>query len=272
MAGSAADNPGMQPGPEAPPLWQYDPYVGRRRKQWLKKALVTTLLVAGAAMPFMPATIRVHLPGGMKLHIPRIEFVRDSVPGQPAEAPIEAGMIGGDPAVQVDAIPRDPEPSERRSAHKPSRRAHFEARRAEVEDPPNVTYVPDHPVTIVPVKVRTEVRLAPRGSRGVEHTDAAVLSPDRDLDDEADDPGASRDDWPILCGKVVNVMGAPISGARVELESPPVAVYTEADGRFCVVCPRGERTLRVEADGHTPATRILDVRGNNFEMRVMLAR
>src|SRR5690349_19913898 len=100
----------MTPAPEAPPLWQYDPYAGQRRKQRLKKFLVGLLLVAGAAMPFLPPTIRIHLPGGMKLQMPRVEFVRDPEPLAPTApaTPVEAGMMGSvDPSVHVDAISRE---------------------------------------------------------------------------------------------------------------------------------------------------------------------
>lgn len=70
---------------------------------------------------------------------------------------------------------------------------------------------------------------------------------------------------PLLCGEVLDAHGAPIEGARVTLESDAAGpattasfVITDGRGRFCVACPPGRRSVRIEAPGHAPLLRAIE--------------
>src|SRR5947207_13693474 len=62
------------PGP--PPLWDFDPYARRRGKHGLLKFVGAVLFVALVASPFLPESVRITLPEGWKLRLPRVEIAR----------------------------------------------------------------------------------------------------------------------------------------------------------------------------------------------------
>src|SRR5205814_9848532 len=61
-----------------------------------------------------------------------------------------------------------------------------------------------------------------------------------------DAPAGSRGNTPMICGEVRNAQGVAIEGARVYLAMPPRMVRTDSRGHFCIPCPPGPRTLRIE--------------------------
>jgi len=73
-----------------------------------------------------------------------------------------------------------------------------------------------------------------------------------------------------LCGEVRNTQGQPIEGARVYLASPPRMVRTDHSGRFCMPCPPGQRTLRIEAAGRATVTRTVRQGRDRLETRFTL--
>src|ERR1044072_2098210 len=102
----------MQNLPGPPPIWEYDPYARQRRGRWLMKAGVTALLLALVALPFLPETVRITLPGSWKL--PHIEFVHKGAgPGQDELAGADSAAARGQdqseasvfaPGLPLDAI------------------------------------------------------------------------------------------------------------------------------------------------------------------------
>jgi hypothetical protein len=82
-----------------------------------------------------------------------------------------------------------------------------------------------------------------------------------------DAPGRSG---PQLCGEVRNTQGQPIEGARVYLTSPSRMVRTDRQGRFCIACPTGKRTIRIEATGRAPVTRTVQLGRDRLETRFTL--
>jgi hypothetical protein len=66
------------------------------------------------------------------------------------------------------------------------------------------------------------------------------------------------------------MQGTPIEGARVYLASPTRMVRTDRQGRFCVVCPPGPRTVRIEASGRASVTRTLRLGNERLETRFTL--
>ena len=84
-----------------------------------------------------------------------------------------------------------------------------------------------------------------------------------------DDAGASGA-VASICGEVRSAKGVPIEGARVYLTSPARMVRTDRLGRFCVSCPPGQRTVRIESPGRAPLTRTLKLGRERLETRFTL--
>jgi hypothetical protein len=113
------------------------------------------------------------------------------------------------------------------------------------------TLVPDSPATIIPVRVSKTVRLSSPASR----------KPPEPEGDER---------WPLLCGEVIDAAGHPVEGARVQLVSFRLTVRTDRRGRFCVACPPGVHSLRVEASGLPVVNRTVALSGELVETRIAL--
>jgi len=111
--------------------------------------------------------------------------------------------------------------------------------------------VPDSPTTIIPVRVSKTVRLSSPPSR---------KPPEPEGDEQ----------WPLLCGEVIDSEGHPVEGARVQLASFALTVRTDRRGRFCVACPPGVRALRVEATGFPVVNRTVELSGELVETRIAL--
>jgi hypothetical protein len=297
--GGAADTPGMPNQPWPLPARGYDPDPRPSRGSWLFK-LATVLLLALLAFPFLPESVRVMLPDGLKMRLPRVELMRprgNRGPGLYAggdstradksdrnESAINAAGLSLD-AVALEPPESSPAPKPKLTpAHEnvsPPRRARPAVRHVvrppsdEEVEPDNVTYVPDYAVSMVPTRTRTEIRLSSppasetpvpepvtrpaQAAENASHPDAAPV-------DAADDDK----EWPLLCGQVVDASGNPVGGARVELEAPQLTVSTDAKGRFCVACPPGNRTVRIDAPGRGRATTVVALKGSLFEMRIEL--
>ena len=82
--------------------------------------------------------------------------------------------------------------------------------------------------------------------------------------------GTGSHGGPQLCGEVRNTQGQPIEGARVYLTSPSRMTRTDKQGRFCLVCPSGKRTIRIEATGRAPVTRTVQLGRDRLETRFTL--
>lgn len=290
------------------PARGYDPDPRPSRGSWLFK-LATVLLLALLAFPFLPESVRVMLPDGLKARLPRVELGRphgtrgpglyaggDSTQANVSDHNESAINAAG---LSLDAValePHESEPAPKPThAHvrthvappRPARAARPAVRHVvpppsdEDVEPDNVTYVPDYAVSMVPTRTRTEVRLSSPASEVPVPSEVPVLgAPARPTPaaesvthpDAAPGEAAANDDkdWPLLCGQVVDASGNPVSGAHVELEAPPLAVSTDAKGRFCVACPSGDRTLRIDAPGRGRATTVVALKGSLFEMRIEL--
>jgi len=253
-----------------------------------------TLLAVLLATPFLPDVIRIPLPDRWPPKLPRIEFVRRGgapvdpaaerrggefglasrtaaepvtvrEPAADAGKPAEAGRATTrSSAPPVPVAGREPEsgpaPSSTASPGTDGRQAEGTGTRVEPvrrDGPadPEPAFVPDHPATVVPVRVRTTVQSAPEPVR----RPAPVAS-----EPESDET------WPLLCGEVLDADGTPVEGARVQLVAPALAVRTDRRGRFCIACPAGTRALRIEAAGHPVVTRTVELSGATVETRVTL--
>src|SRR5262249_7438833 len=150
------------------------------------------------------------------------EPVRQAEPA--AESPLTRSKPARGPIARAEHARAKPAPARR----EPPVAARANPAHAAIRQPePETSVVSDHPITFVPVPVQTEVRLARR-------REAPAPAP---APAPADADTASEQDWPLLCGQVVDETGTPLEGARVLLASPSLVVRTDRRGRFCIACP-----------------------------------
>lgn len=241
--------------------------------------ILTVLLVALVALPCLPESFRSILPKSLSSRIPRLDFTHSDAAGDSAKVHGPAATVS---ELSLDAVALEPGEAPKPAHHPAVSRSRRPARRVqpvpqdEAAEPEDVVYVPDHAVSMIPARFQTEIRLASASVREAADAALAAHSPDGDAvatrtnathpDDVADK------DWPLLCAQVVDKAGAPVEGARVELESPRLTVTTDAKGRFCLACPAGDCIVRIEADGRGRATRIIALKHSLFEMRIALAQ
>ena len=277
-----------------------------RRLRGARRALAacTVLLAVLLTSPFMPEVIRIPLPERWQPRVPRVEFVRRA--GLHQEDPAESRAAELQLATRQPVVPElvSPEPgrephaasapgdssstlaklaveapnaaSESVSATTPtaaapppaatttarateaapaparSVRSGTTPSRPSAPPEPEPELVPDRSSTVIPTRVITSVRLSP-------------TPPRKPPEPEEDEP------LPLLCGEVLDTNGLPVEGARVELVSPSLSVRTDRRGRFCVACPPGARSLRVEAAGFLSVLRTVELKGQVVETRISLA-
>ena len=136
-------------------------------------------------------------------------------------------------------------------------------RRPETEPEPAVSGV-ESPGTFIPsTRVTTTVQAVPPPTQAAPPP-APTPAPAP--------PAESEEDWPLLCGTVLDAAGAPLEGARVVLPANALTVRTDRRGRFCVACPPGTQGLRVEAAGHQPFSRTVQLSTGMAEVTIALTR
>jgi hypothetical protein len=86
----------------------------------------------------------------------------------------------------------------------------------------------------------------------------------------AADRGSEGRGASMICGEVRSAQGTPIEGARVTLAAPTRTVRTDRQGHFCIPCPPGKRTLRIEAAGRATVTRTVQLGRDRLETRFTL--
>jgi len=109
-----------------------------------------------------------------------------------------------------------------------------------------------------PVMAVTTLRLAPNyASSSVQDITAPTAAPPPT---EAPQRGGRLKRGGSLTGKVVNLQGVAVSGARVAVDRPGAAAVTAADGRFVLNGIRpGTRSLQVRRIGYQPMEVPVDV-------------
>jgi len=100
--------------------------------------------------------------------------------------------------------------------------------------------------------------------------DPALTPPSRLAPAPDRDAGSSSSTKSSICGEVRTAKGTAIEGARVYLTSPARMVRTDRLGKFCLACPPGTRTVRVESAGRPPVTRTLKLGRERLETRFTL--
>src|SRR5579885_1737448 len=83
---------------------------------------------------------------------------------------------------------------------------------------------------------------------------------------------------PVVTGRVVDPMGAPLPGARISAEGPESRTgVTDQNGEFSVAVQVGRYRLSIASDGFQEFVRALDVSGDgaalgNIEMKIVPVR
>ena len=175
-------------------------------------------------------------------------------------APQKVDTVAQAPATLAASPILDTAVAERRSklARLPKKTKPRAARHVEEtprpETPEEAAWFQQEPtMTIVPVKVTTEVRLSSPTA-----ADSAPPVP-------GNVPGQ---DWPIVCGVVVDSTGAAIVGASVEIDASVDSEHTDEKGRFCIPCPTHKLDLHVTAPGRDPVTYAVEVDGPTTQVRI----
>ena len=261
----------MPTGPNWPlPVPSYRPEPQRTRGSRLGKA-IAVLIPALLALPYMPESLRTILPSAWRAHIPRAQLMWDGIgrgrralsPADSARA-IESSAVASGLSLDAPALEGPEQHTEKRPVRvAPTPRAHRSARQIaqpppeEVSEREGMQYQPDHAVSMVPVRIKTEIRLTSAADRGAAEVGAAT-PPNRN--------------WPMLCATVLDETGAAVGGALVKLDSARLSVFTDSNGRFCVACPPGRCTVRVDAPGSGHATRTVTLRQDMLELQIWLAQ
>ena len=142
--------------------------------------------------------------------------------------------------------------------------------RAETEPEPPVTGV-ESPGTIIPAtRVTTTVQAVPPPAQPT--VPPAQPTPPPAPAPAPAQPAESEEDWPLLCGTVLDAAGAAVEGARVVLPANALTVRTDRRGRFCVACPPGMQGVRVEAAGHQLFSRTVELSTGMVEITISLTR
>jgi len=247
-------------------------------RAFVKIVVIVSVAVILASL-FLPDVIRI--PARWPPRLPRFEMVHGRDSSQVAVAAMTAApeplVPKSDTMVappKSDPVPQQPATlaaspildtaiAERRSkvARLPKKAAPKPRVRHAEETPPPETpeeaawFQQEPTMTIVPVKVTTEVRLSSPTAN-----DSAPPVP-------GNVPGQ---DWPIVCGVVVDSTGAAIEGASVEVDESVEAEHTDAKGRFCMPCPTHKLDLRVSATGRETVTYTVEVDGPTTQVRITL--
>ena len=215
----------------------------------LVKVLVITLLVGFVGAQFMPDVI--HVPKGW--HFPKIEFVHESAAPAPVPAPPPPPPPPPVAVAPRDTVPAPPPPvavaPPKRVRHSRPKPRHEELPE---EDGNNAT---EPTAMIVPVTITTSVEL----SGDSERTPVPAAA----------DPKAGEE-WPVLCGQVVDAAGAGVQGADVSVESTDITEHTDKDGRFCMAVPTRKVTLLVAASGRESVRYAVELEGRNTQVSVTL--
>jgi len=220
----------------------------------LVKVLVITLLVGFVGAQFLPDVI--HVPKRWPPRFPRVEFVHEHPDTVPVPVPAPVATAPPDTVAPqlppVAAAPSLDAAKAARDAKRAARRVKPKPKALPEEDGWNAT---EPTAMIVPVRITTEVELSGDSER--------TPTP------PAPEPKAGEE-WPLVCGQVVDASGAAVENAEVRIESTDITERTDKNGRFCLACPTRKLSLLVGADGHDSVHYAVELEGLTTQVRVTL--
>jgi len=229
----------------------------------LVKWLVITMLVGFVGAQFLPDVI--HVPKRWPPRLPRVEFVREGATTTPLPEP--APVVAAPDTVAPALPPVAAAPS--LDAAEAARRARVAeakpvVRRAKPKRKPEAKALPEEDgswfsteptAMIVPVKITTSVELS-----GDSERTPVPAAPELKAGEE----------WPVVCGQVVDARGAGVEGASVTIESTDITEHTDKNGRFCLASPTRKITLLVGADGRNSVRYAAELEGRNTQVSITL--
>jgi hypothetical protein len=222
----------------------------------LVKVLVITLLAGFLGAQFLPDVI--HVPKRWPPKFPRVEFVHENAAIASAPAPV-APAAPETTAVQLPPVAAAPTIDAAEAARHAKRAA---ARHKKPKPPPRVNpedeeawFSTEPTAMIVPVRITTQIELA-----GTSERTPTPAAPEIRTGEE----------WPVLCGEVVDSSGVAIAAADVRIESTEIIERTDHNGRFCLAAPTRKFTLLVAAEGRDSVRYAVELEGRNTQVRVTL--
>jgi len=219
----------------------------------LIKVVAITIVTLVVASQFFPDIVRI--PDRWRPHLPRVEFVRHDAEVSPPPPPIAAAVAVPvpAPAPRPDTIVAPPPPPVAAVPEKPKHKAVKRARPKVQEIPEeDSNYGTEPTAMIVPVRVTTEIELSDT---------SRIPTP-------AAPEVKSGEDWPLVCGDVVDGSGAGVEGAQITIESTDLGERTDPKGRFCLACPARKVTLLVAAPGRDSVRYAVELEGHTTQVHV----
>jgi|SRR5262245_14503575 len=225
----------------------------------LVKVVIVTFVVLFVASQFMPDVIQV--PNHWPPRLPKIEFVHAGVD---VGTPVAAGLAAPDSlAGKLPAIAAAPSLDAAQEARK-AKRAEAAARKkaakrparkpARSDDSEEASWFEPPTAMIVPVRITTEVQLSKPAGQPAAPTAEAT----------------SGEDWPVVCGVVVDALGDPVANATVQIEGTDENERTDHKGRFCLASQSRRVTLVVDGGERGNVRYVVELEGRTTQARVTL--
>ena len=219
------------------------------------KVLVIVMLAGFVAVQFFPDVIQVPK---WPPRLPRVEVVHERTPIYPAPvavaaappepAPVPLPPVAAAPSIDtVKAAPEAKPATTKRAKAKPKPR--------EIPEEDGAFFSSEPTAMIVPVKITTSVELV--GSSQEIPTPAAPEI-------------KTGDEWPVVCGEIVDANGAGVDGADVRIDGTDITERTDPKGRFCLVSPVRKVTLLVGFGGRDSVRYAVELEGKLSQVRVTL--
>jgi len=223
----------------------------------LVKFLVITVLVGFVAAQFLPDVIQIPT---WPPRLPRVEVVREGAPVEPAPMPVTAPVAAAPEtsALQLPPVAAAPSLDAAKSARQAKRVAKAKPKpKPKREELPEEDgwYATEPTAMIVPVRVTTQIELT-GSSQEIPTPPAPEIK--------------TGDEWPVVCGEVVDSTGAGVDGAEVRIEATDITERTDPKGRFCFPSPVRKLTLLVGAAGRDPVRYAVELEGKHTQVRVTL--
>ena len=219
------------------------------------KVLVIVMLAGFLGVQFFPDVIQIPK---WPPRLPRVEVVHERTPIYPAPVPVAAAPpeTTAVPLPPVAAAPSiDAAKAARQAKHATAKRAKSKPKPRELPEEDGAFFSTEPTAMIVPVRITTSIELA-GSSQEIPTPPAPEIR--------------TGDEWPVLCGEVVDANGAGVDGADVRIDGTDITERTDPKGRFCLVSPVRKLTLLVGAGGRDSVRYAVELEGKTTQVRVTL--
>jgi hypothetical protein len=225
------------------------------------KVLVIVLLAGFVGAQFFPDVIQIPK---WPPRLPRVEVVHERTPIYPAAVPAPVATPAPAPAaavppdtVQLPPVAAAPSIDAAKAARKAKaiKRAKPKPKVQELPEEDGAFFSTEPTAMIVPVRITTSVEL---------------VGSSREIPTPAAPEIKNGDEWPVVCGEIVDANGAGVDGADVRIDGTDITERTDPKGRFCLVSPVRKLTLLVGASGRDSVRYVVELEGKTTQVRVTL--